>query len=70
ATSTAVECVFSQGYWLIDLMCNTLSISAICTFLCLGMWKQKDMLRDSDLLETIASVGKCKHAQLGTSDSA
>ena len=63
ATSTAVECVFSQGRQLLYLTRSRLSGISIWALLCFGDWSRKDLIATSDVVEAIRySNGKRKRA--------
>ncbi|KAF8236982.1 hypothetical protein L208DRAFT_1249853, partial [Tricholoma matsutake] len=63
ATSTAVECLFSQGCQLLHFTHNCLSPSMIHAFLCLGDWGTKDLVDIPKLVGAVcvSCLGK-KHA--------
>ncbi|KAJ7776298.1 hypothetical protein B0H16DRAFT_1302414, partial [Mycena metata] len=46
ATSTGVECVFSQGRQLLHFTRNRLSAKSVQMFLCLGSWSKHDLVGD------------------------
>ena len=61
ATSTAVECVFSQGQQLLHFTHNQLSGVSIQAVLCFGDWGQKDLIDSGDVFKAIRySNQKCK----------
>ena len=61
ATSTAVECVFSQGRQLLSFTRNRLRPSAIRAFLCLGSWGCNDLICFEDVLAAVKGNSKRKH---------
>ena len=60
ATSTAVECVFSQGCQLLSFTRNHLRASSICAFLCLGSWGHNDLIFFEDVLAAVKAGSKRK----------
>ena len=48
ATSTDVECVFSQGQ-VLSHVCNWLSSQSIQALMCLGSWSQLGLVKDKDI---------------------
>jgi hypothetical protein len=58
ATSTAVECVFSQGRQLLNFTQNALTGTSICMHLCLGSWCRNDIITAKDLLVAIKEAKK------------
>ena len=60
ATSTAVECVFSQGRQLLSFTRNRLSPSSVRAFLCLGSWGHHDLIFYEDVLAAVKVNSKRK----------
>ena len=50
ATSTVVECVFSQGRQLLSFTCNRQHASSVHAFLCMGSWGRNELLLFEDIL--------------------
>ena len=67
ATSTAMECVFSQGRQLLQFTWNWLSGNSIRALLCFSDWCQKDLVDAHDILKAIRYSSKGKH-KWGLSD--
>ena len=61
ATSTAVECIFSQGRQLLSFTCICLCPPAICAFLCLGSWGHNDLIFFEDVLAAVEGNSQRKH---------
>ena len=57
ATSTDVECVFSQGRLLLPHIHNRLPSQSICALMCLGSWSQLGLVRDKDIF-TVTTLGE------------
>ena len=60
ATSTAVECAFSQGHQLLSFTWNRLRASSIRAFLCLGLWGRNDLIFFEDVLAAVKAGSKRK----------
>jgi len=50
ATSTDVECIFSQGRFLLSHIQNQLSSQSIRALMCLGNWSWLGFVKDKDIL--------------------
>lgn len=60
ATSTAVECVFSQGRQLLHFARNRLSPSSIRAIMCFGAWSRKDLV---DMAEIVDAICGARHGK-------
>jgi hypothetical protein len=49
ATSTDVECVFSQGRLLLSHVCNSLSSQSTRALMCLGNWSKLGLVKNKDI---------------------
>ena len=63
ATSTAVECVFSQGWHILHFTWNHLSPSTIHTHLCLGSWACYGLISVANFVKAIQLESKRKWAE-------
>jgi hypothetical protein len=50
ATSTDVECVFSQGRILLTHVRNSLSVQSTRALMCLGDWSRLGFVKDKDIM--------------------
>ena len=49
ATSVDVERVFSQGRLILSHVQCSLSVQSTCALMCLGVWSQMGLVKDSDI---------------------
>ena len=56
ATSTDVECVFSQGRILLSHIHNCLSSQSIRALMCLGGWSRLGLVKDKDIFAVTTFV--------------
>ena len=54
ATSTDVECVFSQGQLLLFHIHNQLSLQSIQALMCLSSWSLLGLVKDKDIFAVTA----------------
>ena len=54
ATSTDVECVFSQGRLLLSHIRNRLPSQSIWALMCLGSWSLLGLVKDKDIFAVTA----------------